>query len=329
MSTQARKPAGAPSSSGGQFDGRGVRGPSGILNNDEVEDFSIINKKALTLARNFARRSGSNPEAVEDIAQDALVEMLELREAGKLRNGDSLNANSALLTSLIQKSAAKYRLDEGTFPDRSARKLLSLAKEVRERELGRELTVSEYEKEAASIWAAFPPRRRPSKDFHHHVELLSIDSHIFTGSDHQPKLGDRIIIASVEHKFNYDNTALGDHVEAVEALKPAERRMMQRSVWSTLNEHDSNVPIPDEAKFTTRQRADLAKTAEAHGGVYELARAWSNGLTTEDQEKVLFAPFGTLTFEQREAVIDKLTASRERGPKMWEAAMSFATKPKK
>ena len=210
--------------------------------------------------------------------------------------------------------------------DRRAMKALAALREDREEQLGRTLTSRELEDLAQEVRDTWPdPRHRPSTTLLQRARLAR------AGRIYRD---DGTIIEGVSPWQDTDphsaapGTAVGAAEEAVNTRSPHRAR---RRVWDALAElreaeGSSRVPRVLAPTHSPRAAAWCRTTIDDYpGGVMGAVDRW--GQAVEDEGTIaLFAPFGDLDEDGRDAVCRMLSAHPDLADDLWDAALTSSTR---
>lgn len=179
--------------------------------------------------------------------------------------------------------------------------------------LGRSLTQAEGDALAEEIRDNWHDKNhRPSKGFHRVVTFESINDEGSNAVNEMPAAHDTVEAIGGDRAHR-----LADLVEEKELTRVQARAQL----WNVFAAED-NAPeaVPGWMNpFGVRQAKATVKDA------VDVAAKWKQGLTTDQEEKALFAPFGNITAGEKNAVAETLLARPAYSHRMWVGALEFAS----
>ena len=108
---------------------------------------------------------------------------------------------------------------------------------------------------------------------------------------------------------------------------------MRRMSWNAFAEARESLPEMKPKHINPRRASVIRSTIENAGGVSAVCSQWSQ-VGDSDATEALFAPFGKLSFDEQEAVVDFLTSAQvgkfDNGAEtLWGHAITGATNRKR
>ena len=258
-------------------------------------------------------------DCFDDIVQNACYEVCKTYGTDRI----PLAPIRQIVSTTISRAQGHINLGS---TDRRAMSALASLREAREEELGRTLTEREEEDLARQIRDTWPDaRHRPSINFLQRARLAAVgriyreDGTVTEGispwADSDPHSAD-------------PGTAVGRAEEAVNSRDP---RLARRSAWDALAElreaaGGRRVPRVLADVHSPRAAAWCRATIDDYpGGVMGAVDRW--GRADEDEGTIaLFAPFGDVDEDGRDAVCAMLSARPGLADELWGAALSAATR---
>lgn len=263
-------------------------------------------------ARYYTRRYNMDESTREEIVQDTILDVL-----GQQRRGAEHVLSHKFLNHATRAVASRYIDPNVHHTALTGRARLNARVDEEMQRLGRSLLPGEYDRLADEIRMSFPPGRRPSPGYQYREYVASLDKAV--GEDGDTTLGELIPAAEApEDSFATAATPAAAAVDALEegSISAAEAR---KAAW-VLVAQDAPEPRAAAMKDDRPTRAYVA----AAGGAAELARKWEQGLTTEEDDRHLFAPFGDIDADARERVVSVLVRRRDYADDLWGAAVDAA-----
>jgi len=291
--------------------------------------------QALMAARHHAHIKGLRFSDPRDIAQSTVVTILEAR-----RNSPQNVVTPSYVHRIASGHVAIAIRGNLRVEDRKAKAIYDVKVREEEDRLGRRTSGTERRAIAETIREQWPDQRhKPSKRF---VELAEIRVRSLDapegGHDSTTTLGDMVAsqVASTDHDAidpgsragqvlalaegeQYVEDSDGAHIEKTGRRRAAARDML----WSAFEEM-SGVP-PVKAGTVTGNGDSVRAELAAAGGVAQACADWNRGLDTPATD-ALFTPFGPLSADQRDDVVDLLSGQRAYAEDMWDSAVRAAVK---
>lgn len=283
-------------------------------------------------ARHFKRvydpngRKTTAKSAVEDIAQESMVEMMKTLS----RNTDITDFNR-LLSTIVAAQVVKATENVPHFDNRRAYRMFSAEVSAKEQEMQRSLSQVEQDKIAQGVLDNWPkPRHRPNKDFR---TPRTNDISIYGAPENE---GADIASTLVAPEGNGTYVEPGSFMDkahaALETKGAAHKAEARRLAWNAFAE-SVDVPLARAGSLSQRQvtkhRSLIAnyKKDDAFADKTDILAAcedWSNGNDNEATE-ALFAPFGELDIDGQEKIVGMLERfGEERAHTMWQGALGYA-----
>jgi len=313
-----RVPPGSPP--GGQFAAR-TRGESAPLVMDDDGAAALL-RAANLHARSLARlRPTQFADQVDDIAADAVLEFLANAQRRRNQGLEPVDNVGGYVRATIR----NYGLD-GRGAVARASSLISRC-EARRAELvaqGVTLTPAQFDAMIEKTRLAMPVTMRPSADAVAGVRtgallsgaVTSLDAASDEGNPNSESLGVTIAAPPVDDDaFDADSTgaavltSLGDG---------ARRATVARSAFTALAERRPHTPVPVPGAVAAKRATRLRKAVNEDGALDSWLDAHNRGDDADD----LFVPFGDLTIDQKDAVVDLLEDFPAYRKDIWLSALS-------
>ncbi len=281
-------------------------------------------------AQIFIRRYGLTNRTVngymdaDDLTQDAIVAFLAASQTER-------SADAKLPVATIAKRSIIRALDNGDHKSHSALKLYQSQLATREETLGRSLTPLEKDELAESVRLSLPLHNRPVTGFHVPKvrAVVSLDSMTVVKASQTDPGKDGVafyeraldITDGQKPVPNLDDFEEGSSGDRAVQLKSEGKQVAARALaWNAIAEF-SGAPLcvtePIGKRVAIRARANVAEA----GGPLECARTYlETGATADD----LFAPFGSITDDERRTVCDTLVRHELYAEDLWRVAISQA-----
>lgn len=318
-----RKPKGSPQSSGGQFASRTrSAAPVATITDDSPELLESVFQTAMLIAG----KTGVNLQDAEDIAQDAIVELIEIRDRNGFTNGPNIGDNPGLVHNVVKSTALSYRADAGESRDRRARVMLRDAVQVRAAELGRELSEREVDELAESIRLSFSPRKRPVIGFHRYSVTVSLQDVVPNRDGGSTERAD-VLQARDEvndDEFRYNNDSFGDTVEELELKSADELKDAKERIWEIFKLTDDDLRTPQPNTVTKNRQRTLREEVRDRGGVEQLMYSFRDGSLDAHSERIIFEPFGDVNDREKESIAKVLMINPKQSENLWKIALKNA-----
>lgn len=261
----------------------------------------------------------------DDIAQDALLDLVKARAAGRRIE------NQRAYLSTVAKNVAAQMGDRIRKEDRAALVQLRAACERHEQIHDRAATALEVDAFARDILERWPDRRHlPSRDFYRRPQSIAgVEVNVTSAEDaHQTRAG---------HLNDGLTNLRGDPGPSVDASS-----WTALAMWCSTEDnqvgtlHDTRMlayaamaerarsPQPRIASIPRNKAYELRHTVADHGGAASVVQTWMRGEDDPGTE-ALFAPFGDLEPHERDQVCNVLTSSGSDGAQqLWDSAIALA-----
>ncbi|HEX9087858.1 MAG TPA: hypothetical protein VF867_10060 [Arthrobacter sp.] len=266
----------------------------------------------------------SNDKDVDDIAQEAILQILErVKKGGPITDFRQL-VNSVTANVTVRATANKFRAE-----DRRAYRLFVAKRDEAQGLLGRSLTQREEDTVAQIVLDEWhDPRHKPSKDFRTpHTVDTSLDRSFGEDGGVESTLGASLVNPENSGHYIEPDSYMDRAFTALETTGAANKAEAKRYAWNAIAER-AELPLALPGTISQRKVTEIRKLMEAQeGGVMAACKAWSDGKDSPTTE-ALFAPFGTIDIHQRESVIgllERIGADKpEKADIMWASAVAFA-----
>ncbi|MBC9927386.1 hypothetical protein [Leucobacter sp. cx-169] len=269
----------------------------------------------------------------EDIVQDTT---LELFEWAKRHNLSDLSVHhTPMIRAYAQRNRSVYANGGERHETGAGRKVLRERRDELENTLGRPATSAEVKVLAEEVRLSFPPGRRPAPGFENGVfRPVPLMVEDFDGNESERHIatydqypsdsegGDTAAFARALDRFEDASGQAEDARSRARALTAA-RAEAKAQLWSVIAENDTNTP-PTQVITVSQARSAKKTLSSAPDGAWGAANRWLEGECPRDEEKALLAPFGgaeNLSFDQQNAVIERIAGDSKRGQMLWEAAL--------
>lgn len=284
------------------------------MTRDEAKKFL---EDVTRFASQYARARGQFGDR-DDIVGDTIVDVLAQQRAGK----DHI-ASPAFLNRATGAVSSRY-IDPGVHHTTlTGRKRYKSVEADKVQELGRELTVREQDALADEVRLSFPPGRRPTQGFHRKRWDVSLDAPTREGST---SIGDTLAADENVESYSLATSAAAAAMDALEGDEPALTKAEAReNAWALIIDDGPQASpgaIADEKALRATTRA-----LKEDGGAAALARDYLLGDTTPEQNRTLFAPFGSLTQNDEERVANTFRKHAPFADRLWASAAASAVSP--
>ena len=256
---------------------------------------------------------------IDDIVQNACLEI------GKTYGFDHIPLAPVKQVVSTTISRAQGHVNLGS-TDRRAMTAFTELRQDREAELKRQLTAHEEDELAAEIRSTWPDRRhRPSKNFLQRARLASTgriwrdDGTVVEGVNPW---------AGAQADAHDPSTAVGGAQDALNDQASGRARRQAWDALAELREADGQGHVPRVlAPVHSSQAAAWARATidEYPGGVMGAVDRWQQA--GEDEGTIaLFAPFGAIDEEGRDAICSMLASRPQIADGLWNAALASSTR---
>mgnify|MGYP003582921656 FL=1 len=251
----------------------------------------------------------------DDIVGDTVIQIFTQHARGTSKLAPALGVHIA------QRVGVTYLYPDEHHTTRTARQKLNAWFDDFIQEHGRIPSGNERAAKAEEIRLAMPAGQRATAGFEDRRAFVSLEAPGEGGEDGEIWFGDSIPDNRPGNDYALSQTraaAANDALELGGTFRAADAR---KNIWNILADDGPQVAV----KTIEDDRAHRAAVEEA-GGAAAVARAWATGETEEDHPATaaLFAPFGSISQEQRGEVSDILTRNAAYADKIWDSAMTAA-----
>jgi DNA-directed RNA polymerase specialized sigma24 family protein len=283
---------------------------------------------------------------VSDISQETALRVLEsIEKLGKAPT----NLSSYTMTISRRVVSDTSPTGRRNWEIVSANAQLNKWKEEFRTESNREANRNEIDGQKHIIIASFDEKHRPAWDFDdangrlapialEAEQVNNLATANFPGSDYEDESFDpaspmgEAISAVIEKDLAAAEVALRPN-ENGETKVREKMAAMRRMSWNAFAEARDNLPEMQPKHINPRHASVIRAAVEASGGVAAVCAQWSE-VGDSDATEALFAPFGKLSFEEQESVVDFLTSKQvgkfENGAEtLWGHAITGATNRKR
>lgn len=282
------------------------------------EQAAELHETVQNMARMYASKYAMDAHTRDEIVQDTLVDVLAQHKRGAKHALDG-----AFLNRATRAVASRHFDPDAHHTTLTGRRLLAQREEAFMAEHGREVSTAERNRMADEVRMSFPAGRRPVVGFQFRNTPLSLDLPV--GENGDTTFGD--LLPARSDDIDYSEAA-NEAAAALDALEDqaVTRDEVQRSAW-TLIAPDAPQPVPVSRHTATAAR----KHVKAVGDVAELARKFSRGQSTPEDDAALFAPFQSkehpLPVEGRDQVARALLKHPAYAGDLWNAALRSSKDP--
>lgn len=266
----------------------------------------------------------SNDKDQHDIAQEAMLQVLErVNKGGPITDFRQL-VNSVTANVTVRATANKFRAE-----DRRAYRIFVAKRDEAQGLLGRSLTQREEDTLAQIVLDEWhDPRHKPSKDFRTpHTVDSSLDRSFGEDGGVESTLGATLVNPESSGHYIEPDSYMDRAFTALETTGAANKAEAKRFAWNAIAER-ADIPLAAAGSLSQRKVTDLRKLMENHeGGVIAACKNWNDGKDNAATE-ALFAPFGTLDVDGQEKVVGLLerigAGNPEKADTMWASAIAFS-----
>jgi hypothetical protein len=255
----------------------------------------------------------SNEKDKHDIAQEAMLQVLErVNKGGAITDFRQL-VNSVTANVTVRATANKFRAE-----DRRAYRLFVAKRDEAQGLLGRSLTQREEDTLAQIVLEDF---RTP------HTVDSSLDRSFGEDGGVESTLGATLVNPESSGHYIEPDSYMDRAFTALETTGAANKAEAKRFAWNAIAER-ADIPLAAAGSLSQRKVTDLRKLMEKHdGGVIGACKNWNDGKDNAATE-ALFAPFGTLDVDGQEKVVGLLerigAGNPEKADTMWASAIAFS-----
>lgn len=311
-SIQSRVRRGVPT--GGQFAPTNRPEANGSQLSDE-----LVLAAATKCGERYARRYGV--EAADVIGETAL--RFYERRSRRPESAPVLN-DSGYVNTLARSIALEAIGADRSYVRQAWRKYQEIC-DAQMQELGRELTTRESDAIASSVIAAQEPRRRAPEGFHRQRKTTSLDSPGHEMSGGRTLAEDIADIEVPERSDAEKGRRLGPSGELAEQLiASGDSAGARRLAWDAIAEL-AGAPKTVKSLVTERQATALRHAVRSEGGAGAIAKLYRRGLAEESASEHLFAPFGAISSDERDAVVEVLVGREHLADDLWDLALRAST----
>ena len=327
----ARKPKGTPS--GGQFKGT-VHGEAegaviaGLPPLDDEEAMARMVKSAVY----YESRSPLNRD---EIFQESALNYLEARDRLQtaIANGEHVEPVREL-SGYIQRivknvafaTGGKIRYEDEVATNQWKGRCAELSDELR-----RPLNATEEDALAAEVREGFPTGRRPIEGFHRNdskgraTKVRTVPLH---AGEEGRSLSDTIAAPTqLADEGDFAPGSIGAMVtDLLESGGRPNQARAKAFAWGAMAEA-SGAPMAEVASLSELRAARIRNEVQQAGGAGALVDRWRDESISESERKALFAPFNDkLTYSEQSDVADLIERSAPWGDRLWDAAITSATR---
>lgn len=316
------------------FDASGLLTCAEVEANEELLDEEAVFERIQADAERVCRRRGAM-QHLDDVIGDTAHDVIKrIRDREDRDEGVRAVATAALVRRIVH-GHLDHRLSSGEVERSEVRSgQVRLAKTVaaREQELARELSGREKDDLADEVRASFPSTNRPPVGFH----IGRKDRHV--PIDAQPEPGNLLSVPADESTLHQDRrdpfpeAVDRTRMDAAEMLHfvrnrdespmPIHSRNTGTTIYNTIAQ-SMRIPPARENLLSHRQAQAAGRTVRAHErGVQGVCADYLDGNRNE-QTEALFAPFGDIDDERREAFAISFE-SNAYAEEMWGSALKCA-----
>lgn len=316
------------------FDASGLLTRAEVEANQELLDEDAVFERIQGDALRVCRRRGAM-EHLDDVIGDTAHDVIKrIRASEDPEEGVRAVATAALIRRIVH-GHLDHRLSTGEAERsevRSGQVRLRKALAAREQELGRELSGREQDALAAEVRMSFPTTNRPPVDFH----LARKERNVPIDAQEAPEnlLSVPADESVLDHERRDPFPEAVDHsrMDAAEMLHfvrnrdesptPIHSRNTGTTIYNTIAQ-SMRIPPAKENSLSHRQALAAGRTVRSHErGVQGVCADYLDGVRDERTE-ALFAPFGDIDEERREAFATSLE-SNAYAEEMWGSALKCA-----
>lgn len=302
--------------------------------NEELLDEEAVFARIQRDAERLCRRRGAI-QHLDDVIGDTAHDVIKrIRDSEDPDEGVRAVATASLVRRIVH-GHLDHRLSSGEVERSEVRSgQVRLAKTVaaREQELGRELSGREKDDLATEVRASFPSTNRPPVGFH----ISRKERHVLI--DSQPEPGNLLSVPADESVLDqerrdpFPEAVDRTRMDAAEMLHfvrnldespmPIHSRNTAATIYNTIAQ-SMRIPSAQENSLSHRQAQTAGRTVRAHErGVQGVCADYLDGNRNE-QTEALFAPFGDIDDERREAFAISFE-SNAYAEEMWTSALKCA-----
>src|SRR5690625_926135 len=316
------------------FDASGLLTRAEVEANQELLDEDAVFARIQSDAERVCRRRGAM-EHLDDVIGDTAHDVIRRIRASENRDeGVHAVATAALIRRIVH-GHLDHRLSSGEVERSEVRSgQVRLAKTVatKEQELGRELSGREKDALAAEVRASFPSTNRPPVDFH----LVRKERHVPIDAQQNPENllsapADESVLDQ-DRRDPFPEAVDRTRMDAAEMLHfvrnrdespmPIHSRNTGTTIYNTIAQ-SMRIPPAREDSLSHRQALGAGRTVRGHErGVQGVCADYLDGVRDERTE-ALFAPFGDIDDERREAFATTFE-SNAYAEEMWGSALKCA-----
>ncbi|KQP62878.1 sigma factor [Nocardioides sp. Leaf285] len=272
-------------------------------------------------ARRVVRSTGSADRgySADDVAQDALVAVLERRARG----GRVDNVHAYINTSASNLAARAGRASVRAEDFAAYRALAGRIAEKQSQ--GQEPTTEEIREMAHDIRENWhDARHRPSPEFVQNVRGWEVADSDRVLDDHS--YFDRASLGGVSH----NDVAPGSWLDrALDGVEGEERNLREarKMLWNAVAERQG-APLIETPHLGHRNVTAARRSITPDTDVQALVARWEDETLDVETENALFAPWPGEDIRDRAAVANLLSANPDYSYGMWDSALRAATKPR-
>ncbi|QOD05898.1 hypothetical protein [Pseudarthrobacter sp. BIM B-2242] len=272
--------------------------------------------------QNFYRQKDkSNTMGLDDIAQEAVVQVLKHVQSGKPITNFRQLVNSVTANVTVRATANKFKAE-----DRLAYRILEKKRQRMTEEVGRSLTQKEDDVLAQEVLDEWhDDRHKPSKEFRTPWTVdRSLDATFGEDGGVESTLGATLVSPESSGHYIAPDSYMDRAMGALETTGAAKKAEARRLAWNAIAER-AEVPLSRAGSLSQRQVTKHRGVIDKHdGGVLAACRDWSNNVDNE-ATAALFAPFGELSVDDQDKVVTMLERlGADKADDMWANALAFA-----
>lgn len=269
----------------------------------------------------YSQKDKSNHMGLDDIAQEAVVQVLKHVQSGKPITNFRQLVNSVTANVTVRATANKFKAE-----DRVAYRNLEAKRKAFMEKHNRSWTQKEDDVMAQAVLDEWhDDRHKPSKDFRTPWTVdRSLDATFGEDGGVESTLGATLVSPESTGHYIAPDSYMDRAMGALETTGAANKAEARRLAWNAIAER-AEVPLSRAGSLSQRQVTKHRGVIEKHdGGVMGACRDWSNNVDNE-ATAALFAPFGELSIDDQDKVVTMLERlGADKADDMWANALAFA-----